>query len=144
MPYRRMGWRMRPTWALGIGAAVIAAYSGLHAMFVNGELGDKAGWAALQGLDTVHDCGATTVRSVGRGKILAIGFPAAGAAEGGALGDHCRSWVLLNEHASDREVKQMPRYPTYKLDCKEVAELPRVAPGADAYVLDYLRSICTS
>ena len=67
---------LRLAGALGIGAAVVAAYSGLHALYANGELGDKAAWAALQSLDSEHDCGATTVRAVGGNKLLAIGFPA--------------------------------------------------------------------
>ena len=121
----------------------MAAYSGLHAMFADGELGDKAGWAALQGLDTERDCETTTVSPAGGAEFLAIGFPASGASESDAAGGHCRSWVLLNEHASDREVKQMPRYRAYKLDCSDVAGLPRLAPETDAYVLQYLQSICT-
>src|SRR3712207_3550120 len=101
--------------AVAIAAAGVGSYVAARHGFGNGELADKAGWAALQGIEygtRGMDCEAVTVRPVGGGGFLALGFPAAESLDG--VGG-CRSWVLLNEHADDREVKQMPRFRSYRL-----------------------------
>ena len=130
--------------AVAIAAAGVGIYFAARHAFASGELADKAGWSALQGIEYSTrgmDCEAVTVRPVGAGAFLALGFPAAAPLDG--VGDGCRSWVLLNEHAADREVKQMPRFRAYRLPCGDVADIPQMAPETDPYVIAYLESICS-
>ena len=140
-----MGLGARLVWC-GLIAAACAACDPGRREIANGELGDKRGWAALQGLELAHreapgGCRESIVRPAGDG-LLALGVPGVGKPLGEPR-EGCRAWLLLNEHAGDREVKLMPEFAAYRLGCAEVARLPGSAPATDGYVLAYLRSICT-
>lgn len=52
------------------------------------------------------------------------------------------SWVLLNEHHADGNIKQMPRFASYELPCSELTRIDRAARNVDGYAMKYLRSIC--
>lgn len=54
-----------------------------------------------------------------------------------------RMWILLNEHANDEQVKQMPRFASYGLPCSDVDDVQRRVKDVDAYVVRYLRTICS-
>jgi hypothetical protein len=139
---------LRRTGLAAVGVALLAAgifsYRLARDSLASGELAGKAGWSALQGIEHRTrglDCGTVTVQPVGDDEFLALGFPAAVPLDG--MADGCRSWVLLDEHAFDRRVKQMPRFRSYRLPCSAVADLPQIAPPTDAYVVAHLESICS-
>lgn len=132
--------------AAALPALGVASIAALREMVSYGELGGKAGWAALQGVEfhaRGKNCDAAEIRPAGGGDYLAFGFPGGGAKDGAAPDGSCRAWLLLNERAPDRRVKQMPRFASYRLTCGDVAKLEKTVPGIDRYALEHLRTICT-
>ena len=109
----------------------------------SGELFDKRGWSVLQGMDDP--------RSASSGVVLAridefavLGFRGVGQPTVRVYGAQPRwSWVLLNEHQDNSEVKQLPKFSAYVLPCSELRRIEQAVRGADQYALKYLRSICT-
>ena len=101
----------------------------------------------LQGLEYRYrsdPSSATLVRRSAEAGLVAVGFEGLGAVSSGGVDgpQPRRSWVLLNEHAHDREVKQLPKFAAYALRCSEVARLEQRIRDADSYAIDHLRSIC--
>ena len=107
-----------------------------------GELFDKRGWSVLQGMD---DPPSTSSRVVlmRREEFDVLGFRGIGEPTARIYGPRPRwSWVLLNEHHADGNIKQMPRFASYELPCSELTRIERAARNADGYAMKYLRSIC--
>jgi hypothetical protein len=51
--------------------------------------------------------------------------------------------VLLNEHQTDEEIRQMPEFGAYDLRCADLERAEKGVGDADTYAIQYLRSICT-
>jgi len=109
-----------------------------------GELFDKRGWSVLQGMNDPPSpsSGAVLVR---RDEFAVLGFRGTGEPRQRSVygpAPHW-SWVLLNEHQADGEIKQMPEFGAYDLHCAELQRTEKAVPDADAYAVRHLRSICT-
>jgi len=129
--------------------ALIAIWCILACTGCGGELEDKPAWADLQSVeydDRASIAGGTEVRRLRDGfEVVAIqgeGNPT----DGRVAGPHQprRSWILLNEHASDEHIKQIVKFPAYKLSCREVDDLKGKVADIDGYVMRFLRSVCSS
>ena len=80
---------------------------------------------------------------VRREEFDVIGFRGVGPPTVGIYGVQPHwSWVLLNEHQADGDIKQLPEFESYDLRCADLARVERTARNADAYAVKYLRSIC--
>ena len=108
-----------------------------------GELFDKPGWSVLQGMNDPLSPSSRIVL-VRRDEFAALGFRGVGQPTVHTNGAQSRwSWVLLNEHHADGEIKQMPEFPKYDLPCSNLSQVQQAVRDADAYAVSYLRSICT-
>jgi hypothetical protein len=112
-----------------------------------GELADKPAWAALQSVefeDRSSTSSGTEIRRLSN-RYVALAVQGRGEMQGGPVGgprQPRRSWILLNEHAADSQVKQMVTFPAYDLRCSDVDKVQRHVADIDAYVILYLRTIC--
>jgi hypothetical protein len=131
---------------VAIGASLVAMIGSVTYAFMyppkRGELFDKRGWSVLQGLnDPVSSSGTVLVR---RGEFAAVGFRGIGKPTVAIHGAESHwSWVLLNEHHADGEVKQLPEFGSYDLPCSELPNIRRTVRDADAYVMEHLQAICS-
>ena len=108
-----------------------------------GELFDKPGWSVLQGMDDPLSPSSRIVL-VRRDKFAALGFRGVGQPTVRTYGPQAHwSWLLLNEHHADGEIKQMPKFRTYDFPCADLRQVQQAVRDADAYAVRYLRSICT-
>lgn len=130
-----------------IGLFFVGIIGGLLVVFwrasQHGELADKRGWSVLQGMDDppTQSTGLILRR---REEFDVLGFPGVGQTKGRIYGAQPHwSWVLLNEHDVDDEVKQMPEFGSYDLHCTDLSRVERAVRNPDRYALKYLRSICT-
>ncbi|WP_165912242.1 hypothetical protein [Novosphingobium sp. PhB165] len=112
-----------------------------------GELADKPAWADLQKVefsDRSNSSNGTAVQRLPDGfEVLAV--HGRGALIGGPVSgiqQPRRSWIMLNEHATDKRVKQIAQFAAYDLRCAEVDGLEKRVTDIDSYVIRYLRSIC--
>jgi hypothetical protein len=129
-------------------AALLTAIGGLLYWLIyvypHGELADKPGWAVLQGMDDPHSNASSPTVLIRKAEFAVVGFRGIGEMMGGPISGRQPqwSWVLLNEHDVDGEVKQMPKFPSYGLPCSEVARVAHTVTDADAYTIKHLRSMC--
>lgn len=131
---------------IAIGLFLVAAIGGLIYAFSHsrsGELFDKRGWSVLQAMDDPSSQPSRVVL-VRREEFDVLGFRGIGQPKARGYGAQRHwSWVLLNEHHADGDIKQMPRFEAYELPCSELTGIKQAARDADDYALQYLRSICT-
>ncbi|MGV3456136.1 hypothetical protein [Sphingomonas sp.] len=115
-----------------------------------GELAEKPGWSALQGVefsDRSTSTSGTEIRRLSDGFVVMAVEGRGNALDGPSGGverQSRRMWILLNEHASDEQVKLMPRFASYNLPCSDVDDVQRSVDDIDAYVVRFLRTICIS
>jgi hypothetical protein len=132
---------------IAIGAFVVAVIGTMACAFMHsphrGELFDKRGWSVLQGMDDPAS-GPPNAVLLRRDEFAVLGFRGVGQAkQRSAYGPEPHwSWMLLNEHQADGQIKQMPQFGAYDLNCTELARVEKAVPEADAYAVKYLRSIC--
>jgi|GEM_PF-4336604 len=132
---------------IAVGAFFFVLICGFFLAFLHasrlGELADKRSWSALQGMDDAPaQSGSVVLQRTG--EFAFLGFRGVGQPEDRIRGAPAAwSWVLLNEHHIDGEIKQMPEFGGYELPCSELRRIQGAVPDADAYVLRYLGSICT-
>ena len=133
-------------WEIAISALIVAVFGGLIYAFFHaprrGELFNKHGWSVLQGMDDSHLTQSRVVL-VRREELDVVGFRGRGQPTVRISGRQPHwSWVLLNEHQADGDIKQMPEFGSYDLPCSELNRIERAARNADGYAMRYLRSIC--
>jgi hypothetical protein len=131
---------------IAIGASIVAMIGGITYAFLHspnrGELFDKRGWSVLEGLDDPVSSSRTIL--VRRDEFAALGFRGIGKPTVPIHGAQPHwSWVLLNEHHADAEIKQLPEFGSYDLPCSELPKIKRTVRDADAYVMEHLRAICS-
>jgi hypothetical protein len=68
-----------------------------------------------------------------------VGVPAGSPYDGPAP---TRAWIMLTEHASDKMVLIVPKFPRYDLSCSSVKAVRSQVPNIEDYVLNFLNSIC--
>ena len=133
-----------------IGAALLAILAaiigGIAYLFLypprSGELFDKRGWSVLQGMNDPASP-QSRVFLVRREEFDVVGFRGVGPPTVRIYGVQPHwSWVLLNEHQAEGDIKQMPEFALYDLPCTDLTRVERTARNADAYAMKYLRSIC--
>lgn len=108
-----------------------------------GELFDKRGWSVVQGMDDppLRSSGVVLVRTE---EFAVLGFRGVGQPTVRIYGAQPHwSWVLLNEHHADGEIKQLPEFGSYELPCSQLRRIEQTVRDADPYAMKYLRSICT-
>lgn len=113
----------------------------------DGELADKPAWAALQRVefdDRTSSLNGTEVRQLHEGYVVLAITGRGQLLDGHVAGQQPhRAWIMLNEHASDKNIKQLGRFSAYDFRCSEVGGIEKRVTGIDPYVIRYLRSICT-
>lgn len=108
-----------------------------------GELFDKQGWSVVQGMADPPTSSPAVVL-VRRDEFAVVGFRGVGQPTVRTYGPQPQwSWVLLNEHHAGGEIKQLPKFGSYQLPCREVGRIEHSVHDADRYAIEYLRSICT-
>jgi hypothetical protein len=132
---------------IAIGAFFVVIICGMAYAFMHnphrGELFDKQGWSVVQGMDDPPTSSSVIVL-VRRDEFAVVGFRGVGPPTDRVFGSQPQwSWVLLNEHHANGEIKQSPKFGSYQLPCPEVSRVEQSVHDADRYATDYLRSICT-
>jgi hypothetical protein len=132
---------------VAIGVFLVAIVGGLTYAFSHlphrGELFDKRGWSVVQGMDDPPSPSSGVVLAR-RDEFAVLGFKGVGPTTVRVYGAQPRwSWLLLNEHHADGEIKQLPKFASYDLPCSELRRIEQTVPDADPYAMEYLRSICT-
>jgi len=109
----------------------------------SGELFDKRGWSVLQGMDDPPSRSSGVIlKRVDEFRVL--GFRGVGRPTQAIYGAQPHwSWVLLNEHHAEGQIKQLPRFGSYALPCSDLRKVEQSVRDADGYAVNYLRSICT-
>lgn len=84
------------------------------------------------------------IRQPGGGDLVFLGIPGVGASltEPGNAPPPTRAWLVLNEHAPDKQVRQRGAFRGYALSCAYVARLGRQVPDMDDYARARLEQIC--
>jgi hypothetical protein len=131
---------------IAIGAVFAVIVGGLLYAFFHaprrGELFDKPGWSVLQGMNDPA-LPQSRVILVRRDEFDVVGFRGIGQPTVRIYGAQPHwTWVLLNEHQADGDIKQMPEFGSYDLPCSDLGRIERATRNVDGYVMKYLRSIC--
>jgi hypothetical protein len=84
------------------------------------------------------------MRQPGGGELMFLGIPGVGASltEAGNAPPPTRAWLVLNEHAPDKQIKQRGAFRGYNLSCTYVEQLRRQVPDMDDYARARLERIC--
>src|SRR5438874_448583 len=114
---------------IAIGALFVVVIGGLIYAFLHsprrGELFDKRGWSVLQGMDDPSSPGSRVVLAR-REEFDVLGFRGVGQPTVRIYGPQPHwSWVLLNEHQADGDIKQTPKFGSYVLPCSDLRRVQK-------------------
>jgi hypothetical protein len=114
----------------------------------HGALAEIPVRAALQGVDLLDRgnpaTGPLLMREPGGGDLVFLGIPGVGApiVDADDAPAPTRAWLVLNEHAPDKQIKQRGGFRSYDLSCAYVESLRREVPDMDDYAYARLERIC--
>lgn len=125
--------------ALGAVASAIFAYCAV--VLSKGELGEKRGYATLQGVEFAHRSDSDVQNSIVLFNPMESSYVLLGVPTHDAR--YPRAWIILNEPTPRGSVYVLPKDQQYYLSCSYLAELSsktKIAPQ----VLQFLSSNCIS